>query len=248
MTALPPIRRSVWVDADPETAFAVFTGSIDRWWPLGEHSVHGDAGSVAFVDGELVETSASGERSTWGEVLVWDEPLHVGFTWHPGHGPERASRVDVVFAGNDGRTLVSLTHSGWEAVVEPAATREEYGHGWPGVLERFGDEVAGQSADPPPVWFALVHRPSSSVPAGASVVADPRFRSHLEFLERMRAEGLLVAAGPLADGDGEGMTVLRLRGGDGPARAGHLAREVDESVAGGLLNVTVREWRVALEG
>ena len=46
----------------------------------------------------------------------------------------------------------------------------------------------------------------------------PRFGEHMAFLDRMREAGYLVLAGPLADADGEGMTVLRLPGpgGSGP--------------------------------
>ncbi len=39
MSTLPPIRREVLVDADPATAFDVFTVGIGRWWPLRELSV-----------------------------------------------------------------------------------------------------------------------------------------------------------------------------------------------------------------
>ena len=46
MTAVPPIRREVLVDADPAAAFEVFTGGIGRWWPLDELSVHGGDATV----------------------------------------------------------------------------------------------------------------------------------------------------------------------------------------------------------
>ena len=59
---VPPLRREVLVDADPALAFRVFTGRIGAWWPLGTHSVHGDAATVAFdrleVGGRIVESLA----------------------------------------------------------------------------------------------------------------------------------------------------------------------------------------------
>jgi uncharacterized protein YciI len=64
----------------------------------------------------------------------------------------------------------------------------------------------------------------------------------------MREAGYLVLAGPLADADGEGMTVLRL---PGPGRLGtatRLANEDDTSVASGFLSVTVRPWLVVMRG
>ena len=41
---LPPIRREILVDADPLTAFEVFTGRIRQWWPLEDLSVYGGGG------------------------------------------------------------------------------------------------------------------------------------------------------------------------------------------------------------
>ncbi len=62
----------------------------------------------------------------------------------------------------------------------------------------------------------------------------------------MRDAGHLVAAGPLADAEGEGMTILRLRGSGQLSAAARLATEDDSSVAAGLLAVTVRPWHVML--
>ena len=45
---LPPIRREILVDADPLTAFEVFTGRISQWWPLEDLSVYGGGGTVGF--------------------------------------------------------------------------------------------------------------------------------------------------------------------------------------------------------
>jgi hypothetical protein len=39
VSAVPPLRREILVDADPATAFEVFTARIGQWWPLAELSV-----------------------------------------------------------------------------------------------------------------------------------------------------------------------------------------------------------------
>ncbi len=62
----------------------------------------------------------------------------------------------------------------------------------------------------------------------------------------MRAAGYLVAAGPLPDSAGEGMTVLRLPGAGQLAAATRLATEDDVSVVTGFLAVTVRPWQVLM--
>jgi hypothetical protein len=109
------------VDADPTTAFEIFTGGIGRWWPLAEFGVYGADAAVSFVDGRIVESSTGGEEAVWGSVIRWDPPAAVAFTWHPGGAPERASQVEVTFTATEGGTLVVLEHHGWEAFDDPAA-------------------------------------------------------------------------------------------------------------------------------
>ena len=94
-------------------------------------------------------------------------------------------------------------------------------------------------------WVALFHRPAEPA-AGGAVQSDPRFGDHLAFLRRMDEAGYLVAAGPLADRPGEGMTVLRLPGEDRLAEATRLATEDDVSVASGFFTVEVQPWRVVV--
>jgi uncharacterized protein YciI len=97
-------------------------------------------------------------------------------------------------------------------------------------------------------WVALFHEPSPSAPSDGSLITHPLFAEHLAFLERMKARGVLVGAGPIAGaaGTGSGMTVLRLRGPDRYNEIARLATEEDKSVAGGLLTVSFRPWKVQL--
>jgi uncharacterized protein YndB with AHSA1/START domain len=142
MTAVPPMRREIVVEAAPDVAFEVFTNEIGQWWPLAGFSVHGDGGTVAFVEGRLIERGAAGGIAQWGEVTRWEPPSHVAFTWHPGGDERRASRVAVTFTPTGAQTLVTLEHSGWEVYDDPAAARAEYDSGWPAVLERYQARAA----------------------------------------------------------------------------------------------------------
>jgi uncharacterized protein YciI len=254
MNTLPPIRRAILVEADPAAAFEVFTAGLGRWWPLGELSVHGKDATVAFgrpePGAQIIERSAGGETAVWGTVTRWEPPDAVAFTWHPGRHPDEAGYVEVTFiAGAPGQTMVRLEHSGWELFADPAAARAEYDQGWPHVLDRYQEHIAAKDADEDAdTWVALLHRPGPQAPAAGPLTEDPRFGEHLAFLGRMREAGYLVLAGPLADADGEGMTVLRL---PGPGRLGtatRLANEDDTSVASGFLSVTVRPWLVVMRG
>ncbi|SEF18400.1 SRPBCC domain-containing protein [Jiangella alba] len=245
MSSVPPLRREIVVAATPDVAFDVFTSGIGRWWPLAELSVHGErAGSVAFVDGVIVERSDTGEEAVWGTVTRWEPPGEIAFSWHPGRPADVAGLVEVGFAAVEGGTLVTLRHSGWESYADPAAARAEYDHGWPTVLGRYAEEAARAGGGT--TWALLLHRAADDV--AGSVFDDPRFAEHVAFLGRRRAAGQLVAAGPLGDAAGEGLTVLRLPGAGRLAEIVRLATEDDLSVRDGLFTVTVRPWRVTLSG
>ena len=255
---LPPIRRQIVVRGDPGTAFEVWTDEIALWWPFERHSVYGPGASVAFADGRLVERGPAGEEAVWGEVLDWAPPHLLRLTWHPGRGPEPATEVEVRFepvedyASGDPATLVTLVHRGWERLAEPVAARDEYERGWPTVVARYGERTA-EREPAEAVWLALRHSAGPNAPAEGSIFAHPDFPEHVAFLDRLRADGVLVAAGPLADDDGavtgaNGMTVLRVPDADRAAEYARLAAKEDQSVVRGLLTLEVQPWRVLLTG
>jgi uncharacterized protein YciI len=244
MNTVPLIHREILVDATPDTAFEVFTARIAQWWPLAELSVYGAGTTVAFENGQIVEHAPDGATSVWGTVTRWEPPGALAFSWHPGRPADRASHVEITFAAAAGQTLVTLEHTGWEVFTDPAAARAEYDRGWPMVLDRYR-EYAGQA--PQDTWVALMHRPGPAAPTAGPLVQDPRFAEHVAFLTRMRDAGYLVAAGPMGDRAGEGMTILRLPGADQLAAATRLATEDDASVVSGLLAVTVRWWQPIMQ-
>jgi uncharacterized protein YciI len=246
VNTVPPIRREILVDADPATAFEVFTERLAHWWPLAQLSVYGADATVAFTDGRIIERSADGHEAVWGTVTRWEPPEAVAFSWHPGQPAEPASHVEVTFAAAAGQTRVRLEHSGWEAFADPVAARAEYDHGWPMVFDRYRDDAAKHGEQGEDTWVALLHRPGPGAPALGTLFEDPRFAEHIAFLNRMREAGYLVAAGPLPDAAGEGMTILRLPGPGQLSLATTLATEDDTSVSGGFLAVAVRPWHVVL--
>ena len=204
--------------------------------------------TVAFTDGQIVERSADGRVAVWGTVTRWEPPGALSFTWHPGHGPERASRIEITFTAAGGQTLVAVRHSGWDAFDDPAAARAEYEHGWPLVLESYRDHLGQRDDHDAYTWVALLHRPGPAAPQTGTLFDDPRFGEHVAFIGRMQDAGYLVAAGPLTDEAGDGMTILRLPGAGQLERAVKLATQDDASVAGGFLAVTVRPWQVMVTG
>lgn len=96
-------------------------------------------------------------------------------------------------------------------------------------------------APEPATWAALQFTPAEG--QGAAVFEDERFPGHIAFLELMDDSGYLVAAGPMLDEPGAGMTILRLPGAGRLDEVRRLA-EVDTSVSSGLFHVQVRPWQV----
>jgi uncharacterized protein YndB with AHSA1/START domain len=99
--------------------------------------------TVVFENDRIVERAPDGRESVWGEVLDYEVAGRLRFTWHPGRDDE-PTEVEVTFAADGNGTLVTLVHSGWEALSEERrAGRVDYDNGWPGVLELYRKAVEG---------------------------------------------------------------------------------------------------------
>jgi uncharacterized protein YndB with AHSA1/START domain len=145
--AIPPLRREVLVGAGRDVAFAVFTERIAVWWPVATHSVHGADATVRFVGegvgAQIIESKDGEEDAVWGTVTRCVPGALIAFTWHPGMSPEAASQVAVTFEESDGKTLVTLEHTGWETFGDRAAeARQNYSQGWTTVLGVYVGAVA----------------------------------------------------------------------------------------------------------
>lgn len=137
-----PIVKSVCVPVPPAAAFERFTAEIMSWWPIAKHSVSAGQGKmpqdIVFetrLGGAVYEILPDGSRSDWGEITRWQEGQGFAMTWHPGKGPEGATRLELQFESEGNGARVTLTHSGWEALAEQAETaRSHYSSGWDHVL------------------------------------------------------------------------------------------------------------------
>ncbi|HJQ43373.1 MAG TPA: YciI family protein [Jatrophihabitantaceae bacterium] len=92
-------------------------------------------------------------------------------------------------------------------------------------------------------WYVLLHTAGPAVPAGSSVGEQPGIAEHFAFLARRADAGQLVAAGPFGDSLDDGMTVLDV---ESLEEAERLAREDDQAVVSGVLDVAVRTWNVRM--
>lgn len=148
--SLPPILRATHVPRPAEETFDLFTGHIGAWWPLSTHGMFGtDSAGVAFDSGLLVERALDGRTAIWGEVVEWDRPRRLRFTWHPGAPDDSSasSEVEVSFEADEDGTRVVLVHRGWEQAYGEAAAQRRRSYvgpnAWGFVLDHFTD-----AADP----------------------------------------------------------------------------------------------------
>lgn len=116
---------AVRVAAAPAAAFAAFTAEIDQWWRRGPKYRHAGAnpGRIAIelrLDGRVYEQWTEGGESRefeLGRVLVWEPPHRLRFSWRNAtFALAEWTEVDVAFAPQGEGTLVTVRHTGWEAL------------------------------------------------------------------------------------------------------------------------------------
>jgi uncharacterized protein YciI len=104
--------------------------------------------------------------------------------------------------------------------------------------------VSERGSTPRPAqWQVLLHTPGPRWDPARRAGEQPGIEQHYAFVAGLLERGRLVAAGPLRDLDGHGMTVTRFPSHGAAERA---ATREDQSVAGGLLAVRVRPWSVVM--
>ena len=147
-TTTETIRKEVFVEAAPETAFRVFTDEIARWWPLDKYGIFlEDVETVIFeghVGGRVVERARDGRETVWGEVLQFEAASRLHITWHPGReADDEPTEIEVTFTADGDGTLVVLEHRGWEKLSdERREGRKGYDSGWVEVLDRYRQAAA----------------------------------------------------------------------------------------------------------
>lgn len=139
---IPPLVKSVSVSLSVADAFHLFTGGYARWWPLLSHSVGEEHAQTCVLEtgigGRIYEIIDDGRQVEWGRVLVWEPPQRLVFSWYPGRQPDTAQQVEVTFQAQGERTMVQLTHTGWENLgVQAQAYRANYDGGWDIVLGKY---------------------------------------------------------------------------------------------------------------
>lgn len=159
MSELEPVRNSIVVDTDPESAFNLFTEGFDSWWPRSHHigsSPMKRAVIEGRVGGRCYSEQEDGTDCPWGQILVWEPPRRFVMAWmitHEwGYQPDLAqsSEVDIRFIPTgDGATRVELEHRNFErhgAGGETMRTAVSAPGGWESLLEMYAKRAAETKA------------------------------------------------------------------------------------------------------
>lgn len=120
------------VAASPERAFDVFTQDIGLWWTphrAFQITPRGD-GVLSFEGGEggrLITTLPNGKVFKIGDVVAWDPPRRIAFTWRQAtFAPEMQTDVEVLFEPLGDETRITVTHAGWTRIPQSHVARHGF--------------------------------------------------------------------------------------------------------------------------
>lgn len=144
-----PLKRSVRVRCPVDHAFAVFTDRIDLWWP-SSHRMLTDSRlrMEARVGGRFFERTNAGDEKKLGEVVRWEPPHRVTYTWYPG-AISAPTEVDVSFTPDGDFTVVDVTHAEGDSRLGEAWNQRvvKFASAWTEVLPAFVNYLASAAKE-----------------------------------------------------------------------------------------------------
>ncbi len=145
------VVRTVEVEAEPATAFEMFTKEMGTWYRSTPYSWNFPDRAVGVrlepgVGGRLVEVHdrASGEGYEFGRILVWEPGVRLVFAYRSVFlPPDPLTEVEVRFEAAGRGTLVTLEHRGFDRL--PADLEDpSQGRGWILFLAWFRKHVSAR--------------------------------------------------------------------------------------------------------
>ena len=139
---IEPIRLSFEIECPAERAFEVWTARIGTWWPL-DHTTTAENGLTVILEGRfggrLFERTPSGAEHDCGEILVWEPPGRLVYSWHLRRDRADATEVEIRFVPIErSRTRVEIEHRAWERLGAAGETWRDRNHGgWATLLPHY---------------------------------------------------------------------------------------------------------------
>jgi uncharacterized protein YndB with AHSA1/START domain len=144
-----PVVRSIRVSCGLYDAFTTFTACIDLWWPVA-HRRFPDSIVVMepWVGGGFFEKNPDGKAVRLGEVVRFDPPRALSYTWYPG-AIEKPTLVHVSFVEDGDAVLVTVTHAEGESALgmEWEKRSVRFAKSWEEVLPAFASYLASEESD-----------------------------------------------------------------------------------------------------
>ena len=121
------MRRSIWIDADPERIWKEFetADGMKGWWetgtPSGQRVDRYEPGEGGWF--EIAGTHGTFDYRLGGRILEWNPPERLVMEWDSLPTGEWAAPLVVTISlkGHLGGTVVEIVQSGFEAIGSGAA-------------------------------------------------------------------------------------------------------------------------------
>jgi hypothetical protein len=114
---MDPIVVEFDLEASPAHAFDVWTSRPSTWWPRS-HTITQDPDLTVvfepFPGGRIYERGRDGSEHEWGEIMVWEPPDRVGYSWHLFFDRSEATEITVTFTGTETGSRIRLEQTGFE--------------------------------------------------------------------------------------------------------------------------------------
>lgn len=150
---IEPLRLAFQVQCSPSHAFMVWTERIGLWWPA-DHTATGEPDLQVILEGRvggrIFERAGDGSEHDWGEVLEWEPPHRLVYSWHLRRDRADATEVEIRFMPDEpsgDRTRVEIEHRGWERLgAEGRDWRDRNMGGWSTLLPHYVAAAGGEPA------------------------------------------------------------------------------------------------------
>lgn len=96
-----------------------------------------------FEGGRIYERGSDGAEHEWGEILIWDPPVRIGYLWHLFFDRSQATEITVTFTEIETGSRVRLVQDGFEKFGDQVGTerRRRTNHAWLELTEHYREAI-----------------------------------------------------------------------------------------------------------
>ena len=142
------IRKTAYLQCQPDRAFAIFTERASEWWPSAVRHTPDPRSEIRMLaEGRFWERAADGHEVELGRVVVWEPPQRIVLDFYPGTDERHPTEVVVSFSEENGGTRVVVEHSPKPESRELWTTRAPtFERSWMQVMAALGEAPFDRNA------------------------------------------------------------------------------------------------------